>query len=359
MSDVLPDFLPQFHWLWAFTLLPLPLLLRLLIPAVKRQSSALKVPVPTLLPQQNSEHSDAPERDALSWILLVILWLSLVIALARPFQAGDVVEMPVSGRDLILAVDLSDSMKMGDMQLNGRQVNRLDAVKHVLNDFIPRRQGDRLGLVLFGDEAYLQSPLTFDTRTVQTLMNEAQIGLAGKRTAIGDALGLTIKRLKDNPEDSRVVILLTDGANTAGEIDPLKAAELAATYKVKIYTIGLGADQMEVSSFFGSRTVNPSRDLDENALRTIAQSTGGAFFRARNPEELQQIYALIDELEPTEKDPEIYRPQTNLYHWPLLSALISILLLALWQSLGGLKNTIGRRSEKHSARSSDNATEKF
>jgi Ca-activated chloride channel family protein len=147
--------------------------------------------------------------------------------LARPHILGETVEIPTSGRDLMLAIDLSGSMDIEDMKWEGRPVNRLFTVKKVLNDFISQRQGDRLGLVLFGSQAYLQSPLTFDWQTVQTLMNEAQIGLAGKKTAIGDAIGLTIKRLQSHPEQSRVVILLTDGANTAGEVKPLKAAELA------------------------------------------------------------------------------------------------------------------------------------
>lgn len=323
--------LPEWHWSWAFFLLPLPLLAHWLLPPVKRRSSALNVPSLALFPGDDDNGSSSGRRPVLLTLLLWLMWACLVTSLARPYKTGEVVEMPVSGRDLMLAVDLSESMKTADMVLNNISVSRLVVVKDVLNDFIPRRKGDRLGLVLFGDEAYLQAPLTFDTRTVQTLMNEAQIGLAGQKTAIGDALGLTIKRLRDNPEDSRVVILLTDGANTAGEIDPLKAAELAATFKVKIYTIGLGADRMEIPGFFGTRTVNPSRDLDENALRTIAQSTGGTFFRARDPQELKQIYAMIDELEPTEKDPQIYRPQQNLYQWPLLAATSLLLLLVLVQ----------------------------
>ena len=325
--------MPEFHWPWAFLLLPLPWIVRSLLPALKSQSAALRVPSLSAFPGRDSSGHPPAAMHWLSWLLLLLCWAALITAAARPFRTGEAVEMPVSGRDLMLAVDLSESMKTGDMVLNGQQVTRLAAVKNVLNDFIPRRKGDRLGLVLFGDEAYLQAPLTFDTHTVQTLMNEAQIGLAGQKTAIGDAIGLTIKRLQHNPEESRVVILLTDGANTAGEIDPLKAADLAASYRVKIYTIGLGAERMEVPGFFGSRTVNPSRDLDENALRTIAQSTGGTFFRARNPQELQQIYALIDQLEPTDKDPQVYRPQQNLFQWPLLLALAAALLLALWQSL--------------------------
>lgn len=325
--------MPDFHWPWMFLLLPLPWVVRGLLPAINQQTAALRVPSLNSFPGQQTGIHRSHAMHWLSWVLLLLCWLSLLTAAARPYRMGEVVEMPVTGRDLMLAVDLSDSMKISDMNLSGDQVTRLSAVKQVLNDFIPRRQGDRLGLVLFGDEAYLQAPLTFDTHTVQTLMNEAQIGLAGQKTAIGDAIGLTIKRLQNNPEESRVVILLTDGANTAGEIDPLKAAELAASYRVKIYTIGLGAERMEVPGFFGSRTVNPSRDLDENALRTIASATGGQFFRARNPQQLQQVYAIIDQLEPTEKDPEIYRPQQNLFYWPLALALLSALLLALWQSL--------------------------
>ena len=160
-------------------------------------------------------------------------------------------------------------------------------------------------------------------------MEEAQIGLAGKETAIGDAIGLSIKRLMKNPANSRVIILLTDGANTAGEVSPEEAAKLAADNDVKIYTIGLGAEQMQVRSLFGNRTVNPSRDLDEEVLRSMATNTGGAYFRARNLSELADIYQLIDQLEPTEKDPEIFRPQQNIYHWPLSLAMCISFLMAL------------------------------
>ena len=152
-------------------------------------------------------------------------------------------------------------------------------------DFINRRVGDRVGLILFGTQAYLQTPITFDRKTVQTLLDEAVIGLAGDNTAIGDAIGLAVKRLKNQPANSRVLILLTDGANTAGEVSPLKAAELAAANQLKIYTIGVGADEMIVRTFFGSRKVNPSRDLDENTLVKVAESTGGRYFRARNSDD--------------------------------------------------------------------------
>jgi Ca-activated chloride channel family protein len=323
----------DWHWPWAFFLLPLPLIVFWLLPKVKQQEAALKVPnlglwqTSTQVAQINSQQTWP------SLILPLLLWLALLTALARPHILGDIVELPTSGRDLMLAIDISGSMDIEDMKWQGRPVNRLFTVKKVLNDFVSQRQGDRLGLVLFGSQAYLQAPLTFDWQTVQTLMNEAQIGLAGKQTAIGDAIGLTIKRLQSHPEQSRVVILLTDGANTAGEVEPLKAAELAQQSNVKIYTIGLGADAMEVASFFGSRQVNPSRDLDEVTLKKMADITGGHYFRARDSKELEKIYDMIDQLEPTEKDPEIFRPQINVYYWPLAIALIISFILSL-QTLG-------------------------
>lgn len=326
----------DWHWPWAFFLLPLPLVIFWLLPKVKRQEAALKVPNISLWKGSDSNPMIKGDSSWVSYVLPTLLWICLLTALARPHILGDSVELPTSGRDLMLAIDISGSMDIEDMQWKNRPVNRLFTVKKVLTDFISQRQGDRLGLVLFGSQAYLQAPLTFDRATIQTLMNEAQIGLAGKKTAIGDAIGLTIKRLQSNPEQSRVVILLTDGANTAGEVEPLKAAELAKQSDVKIYTIGLGADAMEVSSFFGSRQVNPSRDLDESTLQKIADITGGHYFRAKDSKELEQIYDMIDQLEPTEKDPEIFRPQINIYYWPLGAALFISFLMAL-RTLGAFK----------------------
>jgi Ca-activated chloride channel family protein len=223
-------------------------------------------------------------------------------------------------------------MEVQDFILNKRPVDRLTAIKWVASDFINRRVGDRLGLILFGTQAYLQTPLTFDRKTVMTLLDESAIGLAGDNTAIGDAIGLAIKRLKNQPANSRVLILLTDGANTAGEVSPLKAAELAAANHLKIYTIGVGADEMIVRSFFGSRKVNPSADLDENALVKIAESTGGRYFRARNTDELNNIYMLLDQLEPVEKDKQFFRPRTDLFYWPLALALALAGLIGIYRT---------------------------
>jgi Ca-activated chloride channel family protein len=246
----------------------------------------------------------------------------LLAAAARPQWLGEPIEQTVSGRDLLMAVDLSGSMEIEDFVVGGRAVDRLTATKAVAGQFIERRTGDRIGLVLFGERAYLQAPLTFDRKTVRSLLDESVIGLAGDKTAIGDAIGLAVKRLRQNPEHQRVLILLSDGANTAGAVSPLQATELAQREHLKIYTIGVGADRMMVSGLFGMREVNPSQDLDEETMRAIAERTGGRYFRARDTEELATIYTVLDQLEPVEKERLYYRPYSELFPWPLTAALL-------------------------------------
>ena len=321
----------HFEWPWLLLALPLPLIVRWLLPArMTVEQAALKVPF--LEDFSGAETKSVSQNQKWPLLLASIAWILLVIACTRPQWLGDPIEQAVSGRDLMLAVDLSGSMEVEDFIINKRPVDRLTAIKYVASDFINRRVGDRLGLILFGSQAYLQTPLTFDRKTVMTLLEESAIGLAGDNTAIGDAIGLAIKRLKNQPADSRVLILLTDGANTAGEVSPLKAAELAAANKLKIYTIGVGADEMVVRSFFGSRKVNPSTDLDENTLVKIAESTGGRYFRARNADELNNIYMLLDKLEPIEKDKQFFRPRTDLFYWPLALALTLSGLIGIYKT---------------------------
>jgi Ca-activated chloride channel homolog len=320
----------HFEWPWLLALLPIPLLVRWLLPArMTVEQAALKVPF--LDDFSDTETKAVAQHDNLPLFLAAIAWALFVIACTRPQWLGEPIEQAVSGRDLMMAVDLSGSMEVQDFFINKKPVDRLTAVKWVANDFINRRVGDRIGLILFGTQAYLQAPLTFDRLTVMTLLDEAAIGLAGDNTAIGDAIGLAIKRLKNQPADSRVLILLTDGANTAGEVSPLKAAELAAANKLKIYTIGVGADEMIVRSFFGSRKVNPSADLDENTMVKIAESTGGRYFRARSSDELNNIYMLLDKLEPIEKDKQFFRPRTELFFWPLAFALVLSGLIGIYK----------------------------
>ena len=313
----------QFYWYWLLLLLPLPLLLRWLLPAqASVEQAALKVPFLEDMGEGDSRVMQTVKRWPL-WVA-ALAWVCLVLAAARPQWLGEPLELSVSGRDLMLAVDVSGSMQEQDFIIDNQRVDRLTAIKHVAGRFIQRRTGDRLGLILFGTQAYLHVPLTFDRKTVQTLLNEAFIGITEDepQTSIGDAIGLAIKRLENQKSDSRVLILLTDGANTAGELKPLKAAELAAQHQLKIYTIGIGADEMLVRSLFGTRKVNPSSDLDEKTLTGIANLTGGRYFRARNSEELEQIYAMLDQLEPVEKDKQYFRPISELYFWPLSLALL-------------------------------------
>ncbi|MCB1718785.1 MAG: VWA domain-containing protein, partial [Candidatus Competibacteraceae bacterium] len=318
----------QFAWPYLLLILPLPLLARWLPPAAQQPSAGLRLPFYTALATQHTPTRSGRGRRALAWLI----WLLLVLAACRPQWLGEPVQLPLSGRDLVLAVDISGSMNTADMELSGRHVTRLRAVKTIAGEFISRRQGDRIGLILFGSQAYMQAPLTFDLKTVRTLLDEAEIGLAGKETAIGDAIALTLKRLRDLTVTDRVLVLLTDGANNTGVISPARAADLAAQQNLRIYTIGVGAEEMITQGIFGTTRVNPSADLDEDTLRQIADETGGRYFRARDTRELERIYALLDELEPLEADTESFRPVDELYPWPLAMVLLLTALL-VWAPL--------------------------
>lgn len=319
-------------WPWALLALPLPLIIRHLLPEAKGLSEAgLRVPsidsFSTLRDRSGTE-------QLLNWRfwLATIAWLLLVLAAARPERIGEELDVPVAGRNLMLAVDLSGSMDQKDFELAGRRVDRLTATKAVASDFIERREGDRIGLILFGERAYLQVPLTLDRETVNILLMEAFIGLAGEKTAIGDAITLAVRRVHEQEKDKgdQVLVLLTDGANTAGEVQPIKAAELAQQVGLRIYTIGIGAEQLEVASLIGGRRrINPSADLDEDTLTKIAALTGGRYFRATDTASLQDIYKLVDELEPVEEPESGFRPVKSYYVYPLGAAVGFVILMSL------------------------------
>ncbi|MBT8086673.1 MAG: VWA domain-containing protein [Gammaproteobacteria bacterium] len=329
-------------WPWVLLALPLPWLLRRLVPAATGLAEA-GLRVPTL--QRFSTLQDRGDAEQLLnwrfWVA-VLAWLLLVLAAARPERIGDEIDVPVSGRNLMLAVDLSGSMDQKDFVLGNRRVDRLTATKAVASDFIARREGDRIGLILFGERAYLQVPLTMDRETVKVLLLEAFINLAGEKTAIGDAITLAVRRVHEQQQEAgeQVLVLLTDGANTAGEVDPLKAADLARQVGLRIYTIGIGAEQLEVPSLIGGRRrINPSADLDEETLTQIAELTGGRYFRATDTASLQDIYRLVDELEPVEEPESGFRPVKSLYYWPLGGAFA----LAVFMSLVGLLSRLRLR----------------
>lgn len=332
----------EWLWPWLFLLAPLPWLVRRLTPPAQSREPALRAPFFDEWQQMNT-HQAGPTSAGrrIPAASLWLIWLLLLTAAARPTWIGEPIELPNSGRDLMLAVDISGSMQMEDMRVGNAAATRIEAVRQLGAEFITSRKGDRLGLILFGSNAYVQSPLSFDTATVRRFLLEAQIGFAGQDTAIGDAIGLAVKRLKERPAESRVLILLTDGQDTASSVQPLEATQLAASLGIRIYTIGIGADQMTLpglfGSSFGSRQVNPSAELDEDTLQQIADITGGQYFRARNPRELADIYGVLDELEPVEQEVVTYRPRQALGYLPLLLALLFSFALALrhlWRAGG-------------------------
>jgi Ca-activated chloride channel homolog len=325
----------EWAWPWLLLLLPLPWVIARVLP-VARLPSGAALRLPFALAGLDSADGAAPVPR---WrgVLALLAWLLLLASAARPQWIGDAQALPRSGRDLLLAVDASGSMSTEDMAIGGRAVSRYAAVKAIAGDFIHRRGGDRIGLVVFGTQAYLLTPLTFDRDTVLKQLEDSVVGLPGRETAIGDAVGLAVKRLHERPQNQRVLILLTDGVNDAGELDPRKAIELAMAEHVKIYTIGIGADAMRVNGFFGSQIVNPSADLDARLLTAMAEKTGGHFYRARDTAELAQIYREIDKLEPADDAQQLYRPVDDLFYWPLsgvlLLALLTLRPIALPRSL--------------------------
>jgi len=329
----------NFEWPWLILALPLPALIRwALPPETPEDQAALKVPF--LNDFAADETKSITPTTQWPLILAIVAWFLLILASMRPLWMGEPIEKSISGRDLILAVDVSGSMSEKDFIINNRGVDRLIATKKIAGQFLERRSGDRVGLILFATKAYLQSPPTFDRKTVNDFLKESfhgrnspdGLGIAdveGKPagTAIGDAIGLAVKRLNKKSANSRVLILLTDGVDNTDGVSPLEAAKYAAASNLKIYTIGIGADKKIIEDMFGTRQINPSIELDEKTLKSIAEITGGRYFRARDTKELDLIYSLLDELEPVDKDTQFFRPKTELYHWPLaLSFLLSGLI---------------------------------
>lgn len=336
----------EFAWPYLFLLIPLPwLAFKLLPPCQQGETAQLRIPA-------FSDFSSFQSPQATSTfskfkaVVIFFIWLALLTAGARPQWIGKPVELPQSGRDLMLAVDLSLSMQNPDFEINGKTIDRLSATKLIAGDFIERRQGDRIGLILFGTQAYLQTPLTFDVATVKQLLMETVVGLAGSETAIGDAIGLAVKHLRDRPKASRVLVLLTDGNNNSGELTPEKAAELAANEGLKIHTIAIGSKQKSPQSLLGARLMMNVGEIDEKALKLVAEKTGGEYFRAYNSQELAQIYRHIDQVELHEQANQYYRPIQEMYNWPLGLALFGLILLLGYEGMRGFISLRSFKSEK-------------
>ena len=324
-----------FAWPWLLFALPMPWLARMRLRPACSTAAALKVPygerLDAIAGATGGPHVGGVR--ALAWIA----WAFLCVAAARPQELGAVTRPPQAGRDLMLAVDLSGSMSDEDMALGGQGVDRLTAAKAVLADFLDRRSGDRVGLLVFGDKPYVLTPLTPDLDSVRSQLNDSVVGLAGRATAIGDAIGLAVKRLHSqqasiqSASGQHVLILLTDGVSNAGMLDPIKAAELARDEGVRIHAIAFGGEGEDLS-VFGIPLHLPGGDDDTDVatLQRIASLTGGKAFRARDTEELAGIYAEIDRLEPVRRAGQAVRPRIERYPWPLALALAcSVLAFAM------------------------------
>ena len=304
-------------WPWMILCLPLPWLLRRWLPPAMQQGSALFLPFAAAVSLQRipALHANSRKRS----VLFALVWLLLVASAMRPQWLDDPLPVPTTGRRLLLAVDVSGSMATPDMAGN---VSRLNVVQKVAGEFIQNRHGDQVGLILFGTQPYLQAPLTADLDTVSQFLRESVVGVAGTQTAIGDAIGLALKRLHSSENAAgkageTVLILLTDGGNNAGMMDPLAAAKMAADAGLRIYTIGVGAAVQQ--GFFGA---SGNMDLDEDTLKSIAKITHAEYFRATDANALQKVYARIDKLEPSAGREQWYRPHNEWFTWPLALALL-------------------------------------
>ena len=326
----------EFTYPWFFVLLLLPFIIMWWLPPYKEKKDSLKVPYFSKLVNVTGEKPQTGavlvNRNLIQRIVVVIAWICIVTAMAKPVIIGDPIVQQKSARDLMIAVDLSGSMSVEDFtNKDNNKVDRLTAVKQVLVDFAAGRQHDRLGLILFGDSPYLQAPFTDDIDTWLTLLNETEIGMAGQSTAFGDSIGLAISVFESSTTKNRVLIILTDGNDTGSKVPPVDAAKVAKAYNIKIYTIAIG-DPTSVGE----------EKVDFKILEEIADITGGKSFQALNRDELNEVYQEISAMEPEEFDSLSFRPKTSIHHYPIaLMAIIYLTLLVLVNlkyKLRGAKN---------------------
>jgi len=316
-----------FDWWWALLMLPLPQLVRRLLSASTSTQLALAVPLLGQHPYEDSTLRQSSMR--LGGLCLWLFWICLVLAASRPFWLGEPISRTVSGRDLMLAVDISGSMNETDMTINSKPASRIDVLKVVVGKFIERRHGDRLGLILFGTNAYTYVPLTFDLDALGDLLTDISTGLAGRHTAIGDALGLAVKSMRKQESRHKVLILVTDGSNTAGFENPIVAAQVAARQGLTIHTIGIGTDAKTLAQFYGLQNIPVGLILNERLLANIARVSGGQYFRATNLAALEQIYLELDKLEPVDYEYQSHRPRHELFLFPLSAGLLVMLFYLL------------------------------
>ncbi len=313
----------EFGWTWAFFLLPLPLIILLLLPAVKQKRSSLAVPffkeAVDISGQKPRKGVFVSKRSVIQYIVMWLVWILLIGALSSPQLVGEPELKVKTARNLLLLIDLSASMTTRDWVMDGKRTTRWEAVKQVMQEFIEKREGDRLGLVLFATQPYLQVPFTTDLQVVQNYLFETEVGMAGSKTAMGNAIGFGVQLFQADTVDSKVMILLTDGVDSGSELNPIQAARTAALDSIIIYTIGIGNPAGKIF------------DLDEKGLTAISKETNGRYFRAMDRDELQKVYETLEALEPIEFEEESYRPATLLYYYPLLVAFVFVVIYHLFK----------------------------
>ena len=325
----------EFEYLWIFALLPLPLIVKWLFPVYQEWRESVRVPffqvLVDLTGQTPAKGTVVLRRGLMQTFLTLVAWISIVTAMARPQWVEEPITQIQAARDLMIAVDLSGSMEAEDFtDAGGNKIDRLQAVKLVLDDFITRRKGDRLGLIFFGNAAFLQAPFTQDYDTLRLLLEEARVRMAGPQTMLGDAVGLSIKLFEESEIENRVLILLTDGNDTGSRVPPIKAAEIAKERGITIYTIAIG-DPEAVGE----------EELDIESLQKMAELTGGSYFHANNREELEQIYQQLDRLEPEQFESLSYRPKRPLFHWPLSIFVVLMIGYHSLKAVGSLRKRQG------------------
>lgn len=320
---------------WWILALPLPLLAYFMLPAYKERKSSVKVPffrrLVALTGEKPSRGAVVLERMLFQKAWLVISWGLIVVALTKPQYVGEPIIIEKSGRDLMVAVDLSGSMEATDfLSEHGQQIDRLTAVKSVLTEFVAQREHDRLGLIVFGDSPFLQAPFTEDHETWLTLLMETQTGMAGQSTALGDAIGLSIKAFSHSDTKNRVLVVLTDGNDTGSKVPPVDAAKVANQFGITIYTIAIGDPETT-----GEET------LDIDTLQRIAEITSGGYYQALDRKQLENVYRQINELEPAVFESLSYRPKQSLHHYLLSIVMVGYLLFFSLMTFVSYKNQRG------------------
>lgn len=327
----------EFSYPWLFLLLPLPLLPRLLLPAYREPRLAVRVPFMSLLHRltgrEGGETAPVYRRTQVQWVQLALMWVAVVAAMARPQWLDEPLVRELPMRDMLVALDLSGSMDTRDFTASSGEISdRLTAAKQVLDQFLARRDGDRVGLVFFGSAAFIQAPFTDDLDVVRELLDEAQVRMLGPRTVLGDAIGVAITQFERSEVDERVLIALTDGNDTGSMVPPQRAAEIAADNGVTIFTIAMGDPQAA-----------GEQALDEETLRAVAGKTGGDYFHAADRAELDRVYTTLDKLNPRQVESISYRPQHELYFWPLgFALLLNVLVIGAAQLYPGLRRSGAR-----------------